>query len=60
MNPLYGKLSDITGRKPILFFSIGMFLLGSVLCGAAQNFLWLAICAYFTPTSGGLVDTEFA
>ncbi|KAL5507329.1 hypothetical protein ACEPAH_6785 [Sanghuangporus vaninii] len=43
-NPLYGKFSDIIGRKPILFFSIGIFLLGSALCGAAQSFIWLALC----------------
>ncbi|EJD45615.1 MFS general substrate transporter [Auricularia subglabra TFB-10046 SS5] len=29
LGPLYGKLSDILGRKPILYASIGIFLLGS-------------------------------
>ncbi|KAL5523984.1 hypothetical protein ACEPAG_8157 [Sanghuangporus baumii] len=43
-NPLYGKFSDTIGRKPILFFSIGVFLFGSALCGAAQSFIWLARC----------------
>ena len=33
--PIYGKLSDIYGRKPILMFGIVVFLLGSALCGAA-------------------------
>jgi len=33
--PIYGKLADLFGRKPVLFFGIGLFLLGSVLCGAA-------------------------
>lgn len=35
--PIYGKLSDIYGRRPV--FAIGMiiFLIGSVLCGFAQN-----------------------
>ena len=41
VSPLYGKLSDIVGRKPILFTSIGLFLFGSAMCGAAQNFIWL-------------------
>lgn len=45
-SPLYGKLSDIIGRKPILFFSIVIFLLGSALCGAAKSFIWLALCKY--------------
>ncbi|GAA5448049.1 putative multidrug resistance protein MdtD [Deinococcus depolymerans] len=33
MVPIYGKLSDIYGRKPILMFGIVVFLLGSALCG---------------------------
>jgi EmrB/QacA subfamily drug resistance transporter len=41
--PIYGRLSDLFGRKPVLFFGIGMFLLGSVLCGAAWNMLTLII-----------------
>lgn len=45
-SPLYGKLSDIFGRKPMLSVAIFLFLLGSALCGAAQTFLWLAICLF--------------
>ena len=41
--PIYGRLSDLFGRKPVLFFGIGMFLLGSVLCGAAWNMLSLIL-----------------
>ncbi|WP_309571464.1 MDR family MFS transporter, partial [Deinococcus sp.] len=33
MVPIYGKLSDIYGRKPILMFGIVVFLIGSMLCG---------------------------
>ncbi len=33
MVPIYGKLSDLYGRKPILVLGIVLFLLGSVLCG---------------------------
>ena len=44
LSPLYGKLSDLVGRKPVLFSSIFVFLFGSALCGAAQSFIWLAIC----------------
>jgi EmrB/QacA subfamily drug resistance transporter len=39
--PLYGKLSDQYGRRPAFFVSIGLFLLGSVLCGAAHSMDWL-------------------
>ncbi len=35
--PIYGKLSDIYGRRPLMFFGIGVFLLGSVLCGVAWS-----------------------
>ncbi|WP_350240950.1 MDR family MFS transporter [Deinococcus sonorensis] len=33
MVPIYGKLGDLYGRKPILIIGITLFLLGSVLCG---------------------------
>jgi len=37
--PLYGRLSDQYGRKPVLYAAILIFLLGSALSGAAQS-LW--------------------
>jgi EmrB/QacA subfamily drug resistance transporter len=39
--PLYGKLSDQFGRRPAFFVSIGLFLLGSVFCGAAHSMAFL-------------------
>jgi len=35
--PLYGKLADLVGRKPIMLVGVGLFLIGSVLCGAAWD-----------------------
>lgn len=35
MVPIYGKLSDLYGRKPVLMFGIVIFLIGSALCGMA-------------------------
>jgi EmrB/QacA subfamily drug resistance transporter len=35
--PIYGKLSDLFGRKPIMLFGIVVFLVGSALSGAAQS-----------------------
>ena len=36
--PIYGKLSDLYGRKPILIVGVLLFLFGSVLCGLAGEF----------------------
>jgi EmrB/QacA subfamily drug resistance transporter len=35
--PVYGKLADVFGRKPVMLFGIGLFLVGSVLCGMAWS-----------------------
>ncbi len=35
--PVYGKLADLFGRKPIMLFGIGLFLFGSILCGFAWS-----------------------
>ena len=35
--PIYAKLSDLFGRKPIILIGIGLFLLGSILCGFAWS-----------------------
>ncbi|CUS07474.1 unnamed protein product [Tuber aestivum] len=35
--PAWGKLSDIWGRKPVLLSAATIFLIGSILCAAAQN-----------------------
>src|SRR5215204_7523560 len=35
--PIYGKLSDIFGRRKLYLLGIVIFLVGSVLCGMAQN-----------------------
>ncbi|MDQ2902529.1 MAG: MDR family MFS transporter [Ktedonobacteraceae bacterium] len=37
MVPIYGKLSDLFGRKPIFLFGVVIFLIGSALSGAAQS-----------------------
>jgi EmrB/QacA subfamily drug resistance transporter len=41
--PIYGKLADMVGRKPVMYFGIAIFLLGSTLCGLAWNMLALIV-----------------
>jgi EmrB/QacA subfamily drug resistance transporter len=41
--PIYGKLSDMYGRKPLLLTGVGLFLIGSVLAGLSQNIEQLII-----------------
>ncbi|KAI1315105.1 hypothetical protein EDD11_001295 [Mortierella claussenii] len=43
MQPLYGKLSDIFGRKNTMLVAIFFFLLGSLICGAAPTIIVLVI-----------------
>jgi EmrB/QacA subfamily drug resistance transporter len=42
--PLYGKLSDLYGRRRLFVVSISVFLLGSALCGLAQSMEQLIAC----------------
>src|SRR5689334_7912152 len=35
--PIYGKLADLYGRKPLFLFGSSVFLLGSIACGTAQT-----------------------
>src|SRR5881409_4395826 len=37
--PIYGKLSDLFGRRPILLFAVSVFLIGSLLSGLLQE-MW--------------------
>ena len=41
--PLYGKLADLYGRKPVLLFGCALFLVGSALCGLAGSMEQLII-----------------
>ena len=35
--PIYGKLADLFGRKPVLLFGLGLFSVGSVLSGTSMS-----------------------
>src|SRR5215470_1051889 len=41
--PIYGRLSDVLGRKPVLLVGIAGFLAGSVLCAVAWSMVALIV-----------------
>lgn len=51
--PIAGKLSDIYGRRPFYLAGIALFVLGSVLAGAAQSMLWLIAARVVAGLGGG-------
>jgi EmrB/QacA subfamily drug resistance transporter len=61
MVPIYGKLSDLFGRKPILLLGIGIFLFGSLACGFSNStFTLIAARAIQGMGSAALFTTAFA
>ncbi|MBB6674974.1 MDR family MFS transporter [Cohnella nanjingensis] len=58
--PIFGKLSDMYGRKRFFVFGIIVFLLGSVLCGTATSIVELSIYRAIQGIGGGaLVPVAF-
>lgn len=54
--PVYGKLSDTFGRKPVLLFGIGLFLVGSLLCALAWNMAALIAFRIVQGLGGGALQ----
>ena len=58
--PLYGKMADLYGRRPVFLFSIGAFLVGSLLAGLSQNMTQLIITRGIQGLgAGGLMTLAF-
>lgn len=58
---LYGKLSDIFGRKPLFLLAISVFIVGSALCGLATSMYMLAAFRAFQGVgAGGLFSLALA
>lgn len=55
--PIYGKLADTFGRKPVFLFGIFVFVLGSGLCGLAGNMLELILFRVIQGLGSGAVQT---
>jgi len=53
VTPIYGKLSDLYGRKPMLQIAIAIFLLTSILCGLAASMNQLIFCRALQGLGGG-------
>jgi EmrB/QacA subfamily drug resistance transporter len=58
---LVGKLSDIYGRKPFILTGLGIFVIGSLLCGTSTNILALILYRGLQGFGGGMVmSTAFS
>ncbi|KAI9014035.1 major facilitator superfamily domain-containing protein [Hyaloraphidium curvatum] len=53
--PTYGELADIFGRKPVFLIAIGLFELGSLVCGVAPNMTVLIIGRAIAGLGGGAI-----
>jgi EmrB/QacA subfamily drug resistance transporter len=53
--PIYGKLSDLFGRRPIIIFAISLFLIASVLSGLSQEMWQLILFRGLQGLGGGAI-----
>ncbi|MER2536993.1 MAG: MDR family MFS transporter [Rhizobiaceae bacterium] len=51
--PLYGKLSDTYGRRPVVFLALSIFMLGSIACALAPGMLALVLARALQGVGGG-------
>lgn len=54
--PIYGKLADSLGRKPVFLFGIAVFVIGSALCGIAQNMVELILFRVIQGLGSGAIQ----
>ncbi len=51
--PIFGKLSDMFGRKRFFIFGLVVFLIGSALCGISQSMVQLSVYRAIQGIGGG-------
>ena len=51
--PLFGKLSDIYGRRKVMLMALGIFTVGSIACALAPSMLLLILCRGLQGLGGG-------
>ncbi|MBX9698381.1 MAG: MFS transporter, partial [Acetobacteraceae bacterium] len=53
VTPIYGRLSDLYGRRPLLLTAVALFMLGAALSALAQSMLWLVAARIVQGLGGG-------
>jgi EmrB/QacA subfamily drug resistance transporter len=55
--PIYGRLADLYGRKPVFLVGTSLFLIGSMACGLAQSMVSLILCRALQGLGAGSIIT---
>ncbi|WP_437179910.1 MDR family MFS transporter [Pseudomonas marvdashtae] len=59
--PIYGKLGDLYGRRPLMLFGMGLFTVASLFCGLAQDMEQLVLARIVQGIgAGGMISVSQA
>src|SRR5581483_11840227 len=51
--PIYGRLGDSVGRRRVMFFALGIFIVASLLCAICKTIEWLTLARVLQGLGGG-------
>lgn len=54
--PIYGKMADLFGRRPVFVFGVAVFLIGSLMCGLAETMLQLIVFRFVQGFGAGAIQ----